>query len=191
MAADDPADASPDRSGQPAAVPSLPFALLLVGAGRLVQDEVNRRLEARGHSLRLMGALGHLAHEPGLSYSELGRRAGVTAQSMQATVLRLEQAGAVARTSPAGRGRTAHLHVTEEGRRMLEDMRHTLAGVEEPLLDGLSAAERAALGTALPRLLGNVGRLRRAGPDTDTSTDADTGPDPAGGGSVRARRQRT
>ncbi|MEU7135738.1 MarR family transcriptional regulator [Streptomyces sp. NPDC046261] len=172
MAADDPADASRERSRQPAAPPSLPFALLLVGAGRMVQEEVNHRLEDQGHSLRLMGALGHLAHEPGLSYSELGRRAGVTAQSMQATVLRLEQAGAVARTTPTGRGRTAELHVTEEGRRMLEDMRHTLAGVEESLLDGLSAAERAALGATLGRLLGNLDRLRHPTPDASDGNSA-------------------
>ncbi|MEV5240160.1 MarR family transcriptional regulator [Streptomyces cinnamoneus] len=154
----------------------MPFALLLAGAGRLVQDEVNRRLEEQGHSLRLMGALGHLAHEPGLSYSELGRRAGITAQSMQATVLRLEHAGAVARTTPAGRGRRAELHVTGEGRRMLEDMRHTVAGVEESLLDGLSAAERAALGTTLGRLLGNLDRLRRPDTDTDATDGKPTRP---------------
>ncbi|MFI9203023.1 MarR family winged helix-turn-helix transcriptional regulator [Streptomyces sp. NPDC053048] len=136
---------------------------MFIGAGRFVQEEVNRRLEAQGHSLRLMGALGHLAHEPGLSYSELGRRAGVTAQSMQATVLRLERAGAVARSTPAGRGRTAELHVTEEGTRMLEDMRSTLTDVEEALLAGFPAEDRAALGKALGRLLGNLDRLRGPG----------------------------
>lgn len=123
----------------------------------MAQDEVNRAFAPQGHSLRLMGALGHLTHEPGLSYSELGRRAGVTAQSMQATVRQLEKLGAVARSTPAGRGRTAVLQVTDHGRRMLADMRRTLAESEGALLAGLSADERAALTSALKRLFVNLG----------------------------------
>ncbi|MDQ2707033.1 MAG: MarR family transcriptional regulator [Actinomycetota bacterium] len=48
--------------------------------------------------------LGHLAGEPGLSYSELGRRAGVTAQSMQATLRQLEERGAAAPRHRTGSG---------------------------------------------------------------------------------------
>ncbi|MBH1936888.1 MarR family transcriptional regulator [Streptomyces sp. AV19] len=140
---------------EPAA--SLPLSLLLIGAGRFTQDAANRALAERGdRSLRLMGALGHLVHEPGLSYSELARRAGVTAQSMQATVVQLERVGAVARATPAGRGRTAALHVTDEGHRMLGEMRQALAGLEEPLTEGLSAEERAVLTAALLRVAANA-----------------------------------
>lgn len=151
-----------EQTATPGLPPSLPLVLLLIGAGRGAQEEANRALEAQGASLRLMGALGHLAREPGLSYSELGRRAGVTAQSMQATVARLEQAGAVTRSTPAGRGRTAELHVTAHGRRMLEDMRGVLAEVEGPLLDGMPDEERVALVSALQRMAGNLGRGRRS-----------------------------
>ncbi|KNB49890.1 MarR family winged helix-turn-helix transcriptional regulator [Streptomyces caatingaensis] len=144
-----------DRDDGATAFPPLP--LLLIGVGRFTQDAAHRVLAERGdYSLRLMGALGHLAHEPGLSYSELARRAGVTAQSMQATVGRLERAGAVARVTPAGRGRTAALHVTDEGHRMLAEMRQALAGLEEPLTAGLTADERAVLTAALLRLAGNA-----------------------------------
>ncbi|MFI9722257.1 MarR family winged helix-turn-helix transcriptional regulator [Streptomyces sp. NPDC052396] len=141
----------------------LSLTLMLIGVGRLVREEADRSLEAAGdgHSLRLMSALGHLAHEPGLSYSELGRRAGITAQSMQATVGRLERAGAVSRTSPSGRGRTAVLRVTEHGHRMLDEMRRTLAAVEEPLLAGLSAEERTVLAKALSTV---AAQLSPAGP---------------------------
>ncbi|GAA0425963.1 MarR family transcriptional regulator [Streptomyces luteireticuli] len=141
--------------GEPMAVPPLP--LLLIGVGRFAQEAAHRALAERGdYSMRLMGALGHLVHEPGLSYSELARRAGVTAQSMQATVGQLERAGAVTRVTPAGRGRTAALHVTDEGRRMLTEMRQVLAGLEEPLTEGLSAEERAVLTAALARMAGNA-----------------------------------
>ncbi|MER5432221.1 MarR family transcriptional regulator [Streptomyces sp. NPDC002588] len=128
-------------------------ALLLLALGRIVREEVERALEAQGLSLRHLSALGHLSREPGLSYSALGRRAGVTAQSMQATVRQLEQADAVRRVTPAGRGRTAELRVTETGRRLLREMNHAVGSVETPLLDGLTAEEQAGLGTLLHRLL--------------------------------------
>ncbi|MEU5417908.1 MarR family winged helix-turn-helix transcriptional regulator [Streptomyces sp. NPDC020799] len=147
-------------------------ALMLIGVGRAVREEAGRSLEARGgHSLRLMSALGHLAREPGLSYSELGRRAGVTAQSMQATVLQLERAGAVARSSPAGRGRTAVLRVTEHGRHMLAEMRQTLAELEEPLLAGLSTEERAVLAKALGQVAANL--RTAAGPSGNRRTSSE------------------
>lgn len=128
-------------------------ALLLLALGRIVREEVERALEAQGLSLRHLSALGHLSREPGLSYSALGRRAGVTAQSMQATVRQLEQAGAVRRATPAGRGRTAELRVTDAGRQLLHEMDHAVGSVETPLLDGLTAEEQASLGTLLHRLL--------------------------------------
>ncbi|MER6085127.1 MarR family transcriptional regulator [Streptomyces sp. NPDC001833] len=137
-------------------------ALLLIALGRIVREEVERTLEAQGLSLRHLSALGHLSREPGLSYSALGRRAGVTAQSMQATVRQLEQAGAVHRVTPAGRGRTAELRVTETGRRLLHEMDHAVSSVEAPLLDGLTAEEQADLGTLLHRLL--AGNLRAGAP---------------------------
>ncbi|WP_371352072.1 hypothetical protein [Streptomyces malaysiensis] len=43
----------------------------------------------------------------------MGCRAGITAQSAQATVRRLEERGAVERRTEGGRGRTAELHITE------------------------------------------------------------------------------
>lgn len=138
--------------------------MLLLTAGRLVREEIDRALEARGLSLRHVSALGHLSREPGLSYSALARRAGVTAQSMQATVRQLERAGAVARQSPAGRGRTAELRVTARGRDMLTEVDGVLSATEEPLLAGLSAEERTVLAKGLLQVLSNGWRARRDTP---------------------------
>ncbi|MFT2020372.1 MarR family winged helix-turn-helix transcriptional regulator [Streptomyces sp. 796.1] len=135
--------------------------MLLLTAGRLMREEIDRALEARGLSLRHVSALGHLSREPGLSYSALARRAGVTAQSMQATVRQLERAGAVARQSPAGRGRTAELRVTARGRDMLSEVDGVLSATEEPLLAGLSAEERTVLAKGLHQVLSNGWRARR------------------------------
>ncbi|MFE4020698.1 MarR family winged helix-turn-helix transcriptional regulator [Streptomyces sp. NPDC059101] len=83
-----------------------------------MRSGVEHALKPTGYTLRHLATIGHLRREPGLFYSELGRRAGNTAQSAQATVRQLEQRGAVERRTEAGRGRTAELHVTEDGMRL-------------------------------------------------------------------------
>lgn len=136
---------SPDRPGT--------VAFLLMAAGRRLRAEVEAALAADGSSLRHVSALGHLSREPGLSYSELGRRAGVTAQSMQATVRRLEELGAIERRTAPGRGRTADLHVTDTGRRMVEAGHRAVADAEERLLGTVPAELAAAVADLLLPLL--------------------------------------
>ena len=82
------------RTVQPAAISP---ALLLMMLGRQVREKTDAELRNQGLSLRHLSALGHLAHQPGLSYSELARRDGITAQSMQSTLLQLQEIGAVER----------------------------------------------------------------------------------------------
>ena len=108
-----PPRAEPDPRSGPPDVPISP-ALLLIMLGRGARRDIDNALETHGLSLRHFSALGHLSHQPGLSYSELGRRAGVTAQSMLATLRQLEDLGAVERITLPGRGRTAELHITPQ-----------------------------------------------------------------------------
>lgn len=133
-------------------------AFLLSVVGRTVREQVEEVLRDQGLSLRLLSALGHLARDPGLSYSELARRAGITVQSMQATLRQLEDAGAVRRETPAGRGRTAELHLTDEGRRRLGAGRRAIAGLDDDLLAGLDPAQRGDLARNLLRLATRPGR---------------------------------
>jgi DNA-binding MarR family transcriptional regulator len=135
----------PDRPAPPR--PSAAF--LIMGLGRLVRDDVDAALGAHGLSTRHLSALGHLSGEPGLSYSELGRRAGVTAQSMQATLRQLEDRGAVERRTTPGRGRTAELHVTPAGAELLALGRRVLEEADERLLAGVPAERRAELAEVL------------------------------------------
>ena len=79
---DDPAPRTEIRPGPPA--PNA--AVLLIALGRRVGERVDARLAEHDLAYRHLSALGHLAHEPDLSYSELGRRVGVTAQSMGASI---------------------------------------------------------------------------------------------------------
>ncbi len=103
---------SDDTGGPP---PEPRTAFLVMALGRRLRETAETRLRARDLSMRHLAALGHLARDPGCSYSELARRAGVTAQSMQATLVQLEELRAVERRTPAGRGRRARLHVTAVG----------------------------------------------------------------------------
>ncbi|PZA19118.1 MarR family transcriptional regulator, partial [Modestobacter versicolor] len=96
----------PPAGGPPADSP----VMLAILAGRAWEARLNTALRAHGLSLRHLGALGHLAGTPGLSYTDLARRARVTVQSMHATVGTLTELGAV-REPGGGRGRAALLEV--------------------------------------------------------------------------------
>ncbi|TYP89094.1 MarR family winged helix-turn-helix transcriptional regulator [Blastococcus xanthinilyticus] len=149
---------SPDVPSPPATSP----AVLLVALGRQLDGWINGSLEEVGLSLRLLGALGHLAREPGLSYTELARRARVTTQSMHATVAALIEAGAVAPAGP-GRGRRALLDLTPRGRRLLATGQAVIAGIDAELRGlGSLPADRDLFGL-LGAVTGRTGGPSEAG----------------------------
>ncbi|GAA0956014.1 hypothetical protein GCM10009554_64830 [Kribbella koreensis] len=122
--------------GPPAGAATSP-ALLLMMLGRQLREQAEAELREQGLSMRYFSALGHLAHQPGLSYSELARRDGITTQSMQATLRRLQDLGAVELLTEPGRGRTADLQVTEAGQALLEKGRAVLRAADRRLLDAI------------------------------------------------------
>ena len=130
--------------------------------GRIIRDEVESGLRAHGSSLRHLSALGHLSREPGLSYSELARRAGITAQSMQATLRQLEELGAVERRTLPGRGRAAQLHVTAGGAELLRQGRETIRAADERLLADISADQHEVFASLLLQAFGEAVRRRTA-----------------------------
>ena len=92
--------------------------MLLIAAGRAAQRRLEAALREHGLTLRHLGALGHLARNPELSYSDLARRVAVTVQSMHSTIATLVDLGAIAVTT-AERGRPAQLRLTERGHELL------------------------------------------------------------------------
>lgn len=126
-------------------VPPAGAAFLVMTLGRLVREEVEKGLAGLGISVRHVAALGYLAREPGLSYSELARRAGVTAQSMQATLRLLEAIGAVERRTEPGRGRSAQLHLTDLGAALREAGQRVIAAADQRLLAPLPPTQRDTL----------------------------------------------
>ena len=153
------------RDSEPAA-PSPAFLIMMLG--RQLRTEIDRDLAASDLTLRHLSALGHLGREPGQSYSELARRAGVTAQSMQATLRQLEEVGAVERRTPPGRGRTAELHLTDTGRRLRAAGLDTIGAADRRLCAALPEHDATTLGELLLHLF-----LAAAPAATD---DGGTGP---------------
>lgn len=148
-------DDGPAEADRPAPSP----AFLIMMMGRQLRTEIERNLAASALTLRHLSALGHLGREPGLSYSELARRAGITVQSMQATLNQLETLGAVERRTPPGRGRTAALHLTDSGRRLRAAGLDTIEAADRRLLATLPEQDKATLGELLMHL------IRSAKPD--------------------------
>ncbi len=126
-------------------------AFLLIGLGRALREEADAGLRELGLSLRHLSALGHLARQPGLSYSELARRARVTVQSMQATLNQLEDLGTIERRTMPGRGRTAQLHLTDPGRQLLARATNVLQVADRRLAAQLGADDHRALSRILLR----------------------------------------
>ena len=127
-------------------------AFLVMAVGRRMRERVERTLKGEGITMRHLSALGHLSRDAGMgiSYSELARRASVTPQSMQATLAKLEECGAVSRTTDSGRGRTARLVVTDEGMRLLALGQAAIGELDEVLARHLDAD---TLGKLMPGLL--------------------------------------
>jgi DNA-binding MarR family transcriptional regulator len=90
--------------------------MMLIAAGRLAQRRFETALADHNLTLRHVGAIGHLAHTPGLSYSDLARRARVTPQSMHATIGQLVELGAVVTET---QGRASFLRLTTHGHELL------------------------------------------------------------------------
>lgn len=131
----------------------LSAAFLMIAAGRTARERAEAELEELDLALRHVSALGHLAREPGLSYSELARRAGITAQSIQATLGQLEQRGAIERRTPPGRGRRAVLAVTDHGHQLLAEALATFAAADRRLIETLGEDAHVALTDLLWRVV--------------------------------------
>ncbi|MFB9903522.1 MarR family winged helix-turn-helix transcriptional regulator [Allokutzneria oryzae] len=131
--------------------------MLLIAAGRELQRRTEAALAEIDLTMRHLGALGHISQNPEVSYSDLARRAGITTQSMRATVLMLEEQGSVRRTL-AGHGHPARLDLTDRGRDLLAKARVVVAELDREFLAALEPGQPEALRGAVIRTLTNVPR---------------------------------
>ncbi|MEM9131265.1 MAG: MarR family transcriptional regulator [Actinomycetota bacterium] len=148
-----PSDAPPSDAPPSGALTSS-LAMILIAVGSRLREQLDEQLGEFDITMRHLGPLGHLAASPELSTSDLARRAGVTPQSMRATVDHLESIGAVEHRRH-GQGKASELLVTEAGRELLQQARDIVAELDTELLGDIDYTDelRSALVSAMIELI--------------------------------------
>lgn len=123
---------------------------VLLRLSRLVRRE-SHELGVTGGQVSLLAAI---ETRPGITARELADRERVSAPGISAQLDRLEEAGLIARTRAADRRRVS-LTLTAEGARVVKSVRKRRNAWLAERLEGLSAADRAAVEAAI----GPLGRL--------------------------------
>lgn len=98
-----------------------------------------------------------LGRNPGLSSSELARRAFVSRQSMNLVLRRLQERGLLVRPDQAPHGRALPTELTDEGRKVLRDASAAARAVEKDLFSPLSEARQRRLREDLAECLASAG----------------------------------
>jgi len=114
-------------------------------AGRLAAG----RMATLGVSKATYPALATLSEFGPSSQAELGRRLGIDRKDVSALAVELELTGVVKRSADPEDMRRNRLAITAEGRALLRRLDAAFAGLQEDLLAGLSAEERAVLARLL------------------------------------------
>jgi DNA-binding MarR family transcriptional regulator len=109
---------------------------------RTAMDEVLRPLDLTVPQYACLELLGQ---HPGLSNSELARRAFVTRQSMNFVVHRLQERGLLTRPDQAPHGRVLPTELTQDGQTMLRRASVTVRAVEKQLFSPLSREQQRRL----------------------------------------------
>jgi DNA-binding MarR family transcriptional regulator len=97
-------------------------------------------------------ALSLIAMQPDITQADLARKLDIAGPSALKVVDALEEGGLVRREGVAGDRRRYSLLLTDEGRARMDALRVALAGYEQRLAKGLSAAERRQLMDLLGRV---------------------------------------
>ena len=133
----------------PAAAPSLLYAVKQVELA--VRAHLDDLLRSSGITALQYTALTVLDRRDGLTSAELARNAFVTPQSMGDLVTALERRDLVARHRDPRHGRRLLISLTPVGKELLARVEPQVRELEERMLGGLDAPERAALRDYLNR----------------------------------------
>jgi DNA-binding MarR family transcriptional regulator len=109
---------------------------------RTAMDEVLRPLDLTVPQYACLELLGQ---HPGLSNSELARRAFVTRQSMNVVVRGLQERGLLTRPDQAPHGRALPTELTQGGQAMLRKASVAVRAVEKQLFSPLSREQQRRL----------------------------------------------
>ena len=134
--------------------PALVYVIGRVNQG--IRREMKGRLSEKGLTIPEYTALSVLRSRPGLSNAQLSRRSMIMPQSMLEVLASLEERGLVRREVDPDHGRILRAELTDEGHAALERADPAIQAMEDAMLAGVPARQRA---TVLKALISVMGRL--------------------------------
>ena len=147
----------------PEVVPAVDSAALAEELRAAIGSLVRRTRAADVLPGNQAAALGLLDREGAATIAELASRSGVRHQSMSRVVGQLREHGAVRSAADPRDGRSVLLHITEPGRRLLNQDRRRRADQLAGAIDAeLDAAEREQLARAVELLQRLTARIEHA-----------------------------
>jgi len=136
--------------------------LVLLKAYRALERRANASIEELGLCLSDFAILEILLHKGPLPVNAIGARILLTSGSTTSAVDRLERRGLVHRESHANDRRTRVVHLTQEGRVLIEAAFARHAADMERASAGLSIREKAATSRLLRKLGTSAAKLPEA-----------------------------
>jgi DNA-binding MarR family transcriptional regulator len=102
------------------------------------------------------GVLLQLEKGDGMDQTELSKNLEVTTATMTNLLNRMENAGLVKRCKDCRDSRVSNIFLTEEGRKILSEVKITISQIEQKTFNGFSAEEKAQVREYLERMHQNM-----------------------------------
>ncbi len=129
---------------------------LVVRTARSMKRALDSQLARIGVTASQHVIISTLAHEDGLSLSEVGKRAYLDRPAITGLADRLEKDGLVERRRSTNDRRVIKLHLTRKGRNLLTEMNLIATTVDQELVSDLSKQELRELRRLITRIWGQT-----------------------------------
>lgn len=134
----------------------MPIMMLVNELSRLFHNRMRLEGERIGMQEGYRHMLFHLSHEDNLTQLELTRRAHLKAPTVSVALRKMETAGLVSRSTDPKDQRQTLVRLTEEGRRMDQQMQENIQRTEALFSRGLTVEEQESLKRLLLHMRENV-----------------------------------
>jgi MarR family transcriptional regulator for hemolysin len=121
------------------------------------RTELDRRLRPLGFSHSRWLLLLHLSRNDGCTHSELAQSMGIEAATLVKLVDHMETEGLLKRCTSETDRRVKHLRLSEEGKKVVGNIRSYAADLRKELLSGLSQSEIKTALDVLNSIRGKLG----------------------------------
>ena len=123
------------------------------------RTELDRRLRPLGFSHSRWLLLLHLSRHDGCTHSELAQCMGIEAATLVRSVDHMEQEGLLKRCGSETDRRVKHLHLSDAGKKVVENIRSYAADLRKELLAGVSQDEIKTALMVLNNIRSKLGAL--------------------------------